>query len=34
MDCSQTNSGEDIGDLEVQVGNALVPVDFMSWISS
>ncbi|KAL0656706.1 hypothetical protein Bca4012_077290 [Brassica carinata] len=40
VDCSQRNSGGIVGDLEVQIGNALVPVDFhvldikLNWNSS
>ncbi|KAF3590325.1 hypothetical protein DY000_02022423 [Brassica cretica] len=40
MDCSQRNSGGIIRNLEVQIGNAPVPVDFhvldikLNWISS
>ncbi|KAF2578222.1 hypothetical protein F2Q68_00005065 [Brassica cretica] len=40
VDCSQRNSGEIVRDLEVQIGNALVPVDFhvldikLNWNSS
>ena len=28
VDCSQRNSGGIVRDLEVQIGNALVPIDF------
>ncbi|KAF2608987.1 hypothetical protein F2Q68_00044180 [Brassica cretica] len=40
VDCSQKNSGEIVRDLEVHIGNALVPVDFhvfdikLNWNSS
>ncbi|KAF3606352.1 hypothetical protein DY000_02048262 [Brassica cretica] len=40
LDCSQRNSGGIVRDLEVQIGNALVPVDFhvlnikLNWNSS
>ena len=40
VDCSQRNSGGIVRDLEVQIGNALVPVDFhvldikLNWNSS
>ncbi|KAF3536773.1 hypothetical protein F2Q69_00024324 [Brassica cretica] len=40
VDCSQKNSGGIVRDLEVQIGNALVPVDFhvldikLNWNSS
>ncbi|KAF3609196.1 hypothetical protein DY000_02049299 [Brassica cretica] len=40
VDCSQKNSGGIVKDLEVQIGNALVPVDFhvldikLNWNSS
>ncbi|KAL0745169.1 hypothetical protein Bca101_101111 [Brassica carinata] len=40
VDCSPRNSGEIVRDLEVQIGNALVPVDFyvqeikLNWNSS
>ena len=40
VDCSQRNSGGIVKDLEVQIGNALVPVDFhvldikLNWNSS
>ena len=40
VDCSQRNSGGIIRDLEVQIGNALVPLDFhvldikLNWNSS
>ncbi|KAF3493796.1 hypothetical protein DY000_02055543 [Brassica cretica] len=40
VDCSQKNSGGILRDLEVQIGNALVPVDFhlldikLNWNSS
>ena len=40
VDCSQNNSGGIVRDLEVQIGNALVPVDFhvldikLNWNSS
>ena len=40
VDCSQRNSGGIVRDLEVQIGNALAPVDFrvldikLNWNSS
>ena len=40
MDCSQRNSGGIVRDLEVEIGNGLVPVDFhvleikVNWNSS
>ena len=40
VDCSQRNSGGMVRDLEVQIGNALVPLDFhvldikLNWNSS